>query len=51
MAQRREFGALYGRKTPLLPMKGATRQKRQPAGTGRRSPGAFGLIPGGWHFG
>ena len=22
-------------------------QKRQPAGTGRRSPGAFGLIPGG----
>jgi hypothetical protein len=27
-------------------MKCVALQKRQPAGTGRRSPGAFGLIPG-----
>jgi len=37
--------ALYGCKIIFRPFVAPTNTKRQPAGTGRRSTGAFGLIP------
>jgi len=37
--------ALYGCKVIFRPFGAPTDSKRQPAGTGRRSTGAFGLIP------
>ncbi|MFY0636062.1 MAG: hypothetical protein JXQ91_19795 [Vannielia sp.] len=42
-----EAEALYGAFVIVRQMVPLTLQKRQPARTGRRSPGAFGLIPGG----
>ena len=45
--RRRLSGAFYGAKY-IFPLTWAlTSPKRQPADPGRRSPGAFGLIPGG----
>lgn len=46
MAPRRRPCALYGSNARLPVRRCAGLPKRQPAGTGRRLPGAFGLIPG-----
>ncbi len=46
VAQSRSCDALYGEKHAVHFYKTPTQNKRQPAGTGRRWPGAFGLVPG-----
>ncbi len=47
MALRHPRNALYAPTNILRPTDAPTSTKRQPARTGRRSPGAFGSIPGG----